>query len=70
MYKPGVGVWTSSRYHLTRHDSRYTARYDWDGEPDWDHVPAVEHFARELELFPRDASRVPGWVLGRLGATS
>lgn len=67
MHKPGRAPWTSLRYRLTRHDSRYTAEYDWNNEPDWDHVPPAEMFARELELFPRNEDSVPAWLRRRLG---
>lgn len=69
MHKPGKDAWTSLRFHLIRDSSRYSAQYDWDNEPDWDHVPPVELFARELELFPRDEDRVPAWLRRRLDTT-
>jgi len=69
MHKPGKAAWTSLRYHLIRHSSRYTAEYDWDNEPDWDNVPPAELFARELELFPRDEDRVAAWLRRRLETT-
>lgn len=59
MARPGSGAWTSVRYRLT-HPSRYSAEYDWDGEPDWDHVPAREFFVAEAEQFPREP--VPDWL--------
>ncbi|MBN6035677.1 hypothetical protein [Amycolatopsis sp. 195334CR] len=63
MAKPGEGAWTTLRYHLA-HPGGYSAEYDWDGEPDWDHVPPAEFFRQERERYPRTGEHA-GWLLAR-----
>jgi hypothetical protein len=64
MARPGSGAWTSLRYHLV-HPGQYGAEYDWDGEPDWDHVPPREFFVAEAAKYPREP--VPEWLRQRIG---
>lgn len=63
MAKPDEGAWTTVRYHVV-HPGGYSAEYDWDGEPDWDHVPPAEFFRQEMERYPRTGERAE-WLLAR-----
>ncbi len=65
MYKPDEGVWTSLRYHLV-HPDRYSIQYNWDREPDWDHVPPARFFEQELDRYPRSDEFMPDWLVDRL----
>lgn len=62
-------VWTSLRYHLV-HPDRYAVDYNWDDEPDWDHVPPAEFFDQELEIHPRDEDELPEWFERRLNSNA
>ncbi|WP_280455319.1 tetratricopeptide repeat protein [Nocardia brasiliensis] len=64
MYRPWQGTWTSVRFHLVV-NGKYHAEYDWEHEPDWDHRPDARAYQQELQMFPRSAEHVPGWLDAR-----
>lgn len=61
MARPGHGTWSSMKFHLV-HPDTYSAEFDRDHEPDWMQPPAPEHYAEELETYPRDDDRIPAWL--------
>ncbi|GAA0237889.1 hypothetical protein GCM10010492_41220 [Saccharothrix mutabilis subsp. mutabilis] len=64
MARPGGGTWLSMKFHLV-HPDTYSAEFNRDTDPDWVSPPDAEHYARELELHPRDA--VPAWLARKAG---
>ncbi|MFI9007331.1 TNT domain-containing protein [Actinosynnema sp. NPDC053489] len=66
MARPGRGTWFTLKFHLV-HPDTYSAEFDRDAEPDWTQPPPAEHYARELELYPRDEDAVPAWLRERAG---
>lgn len=64
MARPGGGAWLSMKFHLV-HPDTYSAEFNRDAEPDWTSPPDPEHYARELELHPRDS--VPAWLAEKAG---
>ncbi|MFD0199447.1 MULTISPECIES: TNT domain-containing protein [Saccharothrix] len=66
MARPGHGTWFTLKFHLV-HPDTYSAEFDRDGEPDWAQPPGAEHYAEELELYPRDDDAIPAWLRERAG---
>ena len=66
MARPGRGTWFTLKFHLV-HPDTYSAEFDRDGEPDWTSPPAPEHYAEELEIYPRDDDAIPAWLRERAG---
>lgn len=66
MARPGHGTWFTMKLHLV-HPDTYSAEFDRDSEPDWAQPPAGEHYAEELELYPRDDDAIPAWLRERAG---
>lgn len=66
MARPGHGTWFTLKFHLV-HPDTYSAEFDRDAEPDWTQPPAPEHYAEELELYPRDDDAIPAWLRERAG---
>ncbi|MCE7000517.1 TNT domain-containing protein [Saccharothrix sp. S26] len=66
MARPGHGTWFTLKFHLV-HPDTYSAEFDRDGEPDWTQPPAPQHYAEELEIYPRDDDAVPAWLRERAG---
>jgi len=61
IYRPGRGAWFSARLSIDPPGSvRIT--YNLDHDPGW--VPPIPaaHWARDLEMFPRDERFVPDWL--------
>ena len=65
MYRPGAGTWFAARLTVSEQGD-YRSDYDFDNEPRFDPPVAPEAYVKDLQAFPRDASRVPDWV-GRSG---
>ena len=61
MYRPGRGTWFSARLTVSDQGD-YRSDYDYDDEPRFDPPVALELYLKDLESFPRDASRIPAWV--------
>lgn len=63
MYHEDLGTWFTLAYTLV--PDRYSVDYDYDGEPD-----AVsftpEHYAQDLQYFPRAEEHVPDWLRRKL----
>lgn len=66
MARPGLGTWLSMKFHLV-HPDTYSAEFDRDHEPDWAQPPSREHYAEELETYPRDDDALPAWLRERAG---
>ncbi len=69
MYRPGRGTWFQVSAHIQL-NSRWEFGYTWDDQPSWDGEPPLSALVRELELFPRDESTVPGWLAGAVGRST
>jgi len=65
MYRPDRGTWFSARLTVS-HQGDYRSDYDYDTRPAFDPPASPELFVRDLEAFPRDASRVPSWLADEL----
>ncbi|EIE98497.1 hypothetical protein [Saccharomonospora glauca] len=63
MYREGDGAWLSTFFRMRR-PRTYEVFYNWNNEPPWN--AEAESFAKELELFPRSAERIPDWFRKRL----
>ena len=63
MYRPGEGTWFSARLTVSDQGD-YRCDYDFDNEPRFDPPATPELYLKDLQAFPRDASRIPAWVTG------
>ncbi len=61
MYRADVGTWFSARLTVSDQGD-YRSDYDHDNEPRFDPPVSYDLFVRDLEIFPRDPSRVPSWL--------
>ncbi len=59
MKRPAIGTWFTVRCEIDESGS-FRTDFDYDGEPRLGAIP--EHYARELEWFPRDAAHTPDWL--------
>lgn len=59
MNRPEIGTWFTVRCEVDESGS-FRADFDYDEEPSLGAVP--EHYAREMEWFPRDAVHTPDWL--------
>ncbi|RZQ65018.1 TNT domain-containing protein [Amycolatopsis suaedae] len=72
MYQPGAGTWFQGTFTLDS-NSNFDFDYDLDAEPNWRLAPGeagrpgAKVYAAELERFPRDRGKVPGWLAARAG---
>ncbi|MFV2195429.1 hypothetical protein [Nocardiopsis sp. LOL_012] len=65
MYQDGKGTWFTLTYTISR-PGRFKTDYDYDGRPDFTFYPSAADFARDVELFPRDAGHTPDWLRAHL----
>ncbi|GAA3842351.1 hypothetical protein GCM10022243_05930 [Saccharothrix violaceirubra] len=65
LYRPGRGAWFSARC-VVNAPARIDITYNVDHDPKF--VPEIpaEHFARDLEVFPRDEAFTPDWLRRKL----
>ena len=66
MARPGYGTWFTLKFHLV-HPDTYSAEFDRDAEPDWTQPPPAQHYAEELEIYPRDDDAIPAGLRERAG---
>ncbi|MFG1796765.1 hypothetical protein [Nocardia sp. NPDC049149] len=59
MNRPEVGTWFTVRCEVDESGS-FRADFDYDEEPSLRAIP--EHYAKEMEWFPRDAAHTPDWL--------
>ncbi|GLW62820.1 hypothetical protein Arub01_10640 [Actinomadura rubrobrunea] len=67
MYREGEGAWFTARLRVER-SGRFSAEFDYDGEPDFHPPLTADAYALDLERFPRSAEHVPDWLRARLAA--
>lgn len=61
MYRAGTGTWFSARLTVSdRRDLRSDS--DFDDQPRFHPPVAPELYLKDVQAFPRDASRIPAWV--------
>ncbi|MFD0899849.1 antitoxin YezG family protein [Actinomadura sediminis] len=65
MYRRGKGAWFTARLRVER-SGRFSAEFDYDGEPDF--VPPLppSAYAQDLDRFPRADEYIPGWLRDKL----
>lgn len=68
MYRPGAGTWLSAQWTITNHGDSIasSAAFNYDDEPEWFEPIEPEHYALDLEDFPRDAGSIPPWLQERV----
>lgn len=67
MYEPGRGAWFSARWTIASSEmdeerSSPQVVFNYDDEPVWRWPAHPGLYAIDLETFPRDEDRVPGWL--------
>ena len=62
MYRAGRGTWFSARLTVSDQGD-FRSDYDFEHEPRFDPPVDPALYARDLEAFPRDAARIPSWVI-------
>jgi hypothetical protein len=67
MYVPGKGAWFSARWTIASREAGEEANppqiaFNYDDEPVWRWPAHPGLYAIDLETFPRDDDRVPGWL--------
>lgn len=67
MYEPGKGAWFSARWTIASSEAdeeknRPQIVFNYDDEPVWRWPAHPGLYAIDLEKFPRDDDRVPGWL--------
>ncbi|MDL4771399.1 MULTISPECIES: hypothetical protein [Thermomonosporaceae] len=65
MYRRGKGAWFTARLDIER-SGRFSAEFDYDGEPDF--TPALDPAAYVIDLdrFPRSDDHIPAWLRAKL----
>ncbi|WP_131739900.1 hypothetical protein [Actinomadura roseirufa] len=66
MYRRGKGAWFTARLEVER-SGRFSAEFDYDGEPEFTPPLTPAAFALDLDRFPRTDEHIPGWLRARLG---
>jgi len=65
MYEPGKGAWFSARWTIACEGGETpttNVAFNYDDEPVWRWPAHPGLYAIDLETFPRDEERVPGWL--------
>ncbi|MBB3092121.1 agglutinin cell wall attachment protein [Nocardioides albus] len=66
MYEPGKGAWFSARWTIASGEDEQTSSpqvvFNYDDEPVWRWPAHPGLYAIDLETYPRDEDRVPGWL--------
>ncbi|MFC5752687.1 hypothetical protein [Actinomadura rugatobispora] len=66
MYRRGQGAWFTARLDIER-GGRFSAEFDYDGEPEFRPPLTPSAYALDLERFPRSEEHIPGWLRDKLG---
>lgn len=66
-YQPGRGTWFSARVSIDP-PGRIFYNYNMDYEPVLTEPMDAEHYAADLEMFPRDPAHMPEWLTKKLAA--
>jgi hypothetical protein len=65
MYQSGKGAWFTARLEVER-SGRFSAEFDYDGEPDFTPPLTPAAYALDLERFPRSDDHIPSWLRAKL----
>ncbi len=65
MYRAGKGAWFTARLQIER-SGRFSAEFDYDGEPDFTPPLTASAYAQDLDRFPRTAAHIPDWLRAKL----
>ncbi|GAA4079457.1 hypothetical protein [Actinomadura miaoliensis] len=65
MYREDKGAWFTARLRVER-SGRFSAEFDYDGEPDFNPPLTADTYAVDLEHFPRSEEHMPDWLRARL----
>ncbi|MFC0039073.1 MULTISPECIES: hypothetical protein [Actinomadura] len=68
MYRRGKGAWFTARLDVER-SGRFSAEFDYDGEPDFSPPLTGDVYRLDLDRFPRAAEHIPGWLRARLAGS-
>jgi hypothetical protein len=64
MYRRGQGAWFTARLDIER--GRFSAEFDYDGEPEFSPPLTPSAYVLDLERFPRSEEHIPGWLRDKL----
>lgn len=65
MYQRGKGAWFTARLEVER-SGRFSAEFDYDGEPDFTPPLTPSAYVLDLERFPRSDEHIPSWLRAKL----
>ncbi|WUH96696.1 antitoxin YezG family protein [Spirillospora sp. NBC_00431] len=65
MYRDGQGAWFTARLQVER-SGRFSAEFDYDGEPDFTPPLTSSAYAVDLDRYPRSDEHIPGWLREKL----
>ncbi|WP_018655059.1 hypothetical protein [Actinomadura flavalba] len=65
MYRRGKGAWFTALLEVER-SGRFSAEFDYDGEPDFHPALTAAAFRQDLDRFPRHDEHIPDWLRARL----
>ncbi|MBO2446566.1 hypothetical protein J4573_05655 [Actinomadura barringtoniae] len=65
MYQRGKGAWFTARLEVER-SGRFSAEFDYDGEPEFTPPLTPSAYALDLERFPRSDEHIPSWLRAKL----
>jgi hypothetical protein len=65
MYRRGKGAWFTARLDIGR-DGRFSAEFDYDGEPEFTPPLTASAYVQDLERFPRNREHIPRWLRDKL----
>jgi len=65
MYRSDKGAWFTARLEI-EHSGRFSAAFDYEGEPDFTPPLTPSAYALDLERFPRTDEHIPTWLREKL----
>jgi hypothetical protein len=65
MYRRGKGAWFTARLEIER-SGRFSAEFDYDGEPEFTPPLTPSAYALDLDRFPRTDAHIPAWLRRKL----
>ncbi|MFI0409790.1 hypothetical protein [Actinomadura sp. 3N508] len=65
MYRQGKGAWFTARLQVER-SGRFSAEFDYDGEPDFTPPLTSSAYVKDLNRFPRTDEHIPDWLRDKL----
>ncbi|QXJ25062.1 hypothetical protein AGRA3207_006503 [Actinomadura graeca] len=65
MYRRGKGAWFTARLEVER-SGRFSAEFDYEGEPEFTPPLTPSAYALDLDRFPRTDEHIPEWLREKL----